>query len=295
MEPKRLGTFVAVVRAGSISDAADDLGISQPAVSQQMKLLEAECGSPLFLRNKSKLALTPAGKALLEHAEVITQELDAAEKHLDAVRGNASGLVRVAAFPSVAATILPDALRIAKQKQYALDVRLTEAEPEVGTELLARGEVDLMLGFRHSTLSIAEPESFSVELLTEPLYVVLPTGHPLAARKRVKMADFAGERWIEGCYFCRENLMVAARAAGFEADVEQSTDDYVVTQRLVASGLGIALLPELALKSVKLPGVVALPVPDGGTRTIYVRAWPGADRVPVYASLIECLQQASGS
>jgi DNA-binding transcriptional LysR family regulator len=132
-----------------------------------------------------------------------------------------------------------------------------------------------------------------VPLLTEPMLGVLPRGHRLADRSSVRLADLRGERWIAGCPRCRRHLLAAAGAAGVVPDIRHETDDYVVTQELVASGLGVALLPRLALDAVVRPGVVVVEVSDAGTREVGVVVRRGGGGAPAVAAAVDALRRVA--
>ena len=261
LDPRRLLVFAEVARRGSLTGAAQHLGWTQPAVAQHVKRLERDAGCALLVRTPRGITLTEAGRALAEHATAITARLRAAREDLAALSELRAGRVRLAAFPSACATVVPAALARLQTVAPGLDVRLTEAEPPQARRLLEDGDVDLAVTFAYPdvpedpavTTALARTTLFEDELL-----LVLPEGSALAARDRVTLGDAAAERWIAGCPRCRAHLLAAAAAAGFLPDVRHSTDDYVVTQTLVAAGLGVALVPALALESADVPGVRAV-------------------------------------
>ncbi|WP_246486707.1 LysR family transcriptional regulator [Kribbella qitaiheensis] len=270
MDPRRLLIFREVARLGSLSKAAEALGWTQPAVGQHMQRLEREVGIPLLLRSVRGITLTEAGTALLVHADAMAARLSAAESELQALATLQQGTLSLVAFPSAAAVLIPPALAELATRAPDLDVRLTQLEPpEARAEVLA-GTADLALVFDH----LDQPEHGDLvteELFEDPLRAVLPSSHRLARRgKPVALGDLAGERWIAGCPRCEAHLMSATAEAGFVPDVRHRTDDYVVAQRLVAEGLAVTLLPQLALTAAPGRGVVVLPVRTSPRRTVAV-------------------------
>jgi DNA-binding transcriptional LysR family regulator len=270
MDVRRLLIFREVARLGSLSKAAEALGWTQPAVGQHMQRLEREVGIPLMLRSVRGITLTEAGTALLVHADAMAARLSAAESELQALATLQQGTLSLVAFPSAAAVLVPPALAELATRAPDLDVRLTQAEPpEARAEVLA-GNADLALVFDH----LGQPEHGDLvteKLFEDPLRAVLPAGHRLARRgKPVALGDLAGERWIAGCPRCEAHLMSATAEAGFVPDVRHRTDDYVVVQRLVAEGLAVTLLPQLALTAAPGRAVVALPVRTSPRRTVSV-------------------------
>ena len=293
MDPRRLLVFRAVAIAGSLAGAARELGWTQPAVSQHVRRLERDTGTPLVVREGRGVRLTEAGEVLVRHADAVHARLAAAEHEVAALADLRAGRVRLAAFPSAAATLLPAALALLASEHPGVDVRLTEVEPPEAQSLLLAGSCDVAVVFGYRDVPDDGADVEHVPLLTEPMLGVLPRGHRLAGRASVRLADLGGERWIAGCPRCREHLLAAAGAAGVDPDVRHETDDYVVTQELVASGLGVALLPRLALDAVVRPGVVVVPVSDAGTRDVGVVVRRGGSAAPAVAAAVDALRRVA--
>ncbi|GFH39000.1 LysR family transcriptional regulator [Streptomyces pacificus] len=237
-----------MVRTGSYSAAARSLGYTQPAVSQQMKALERDVGTPLFTRIGRGIRLTEAGEALTRHAGTILDSLAAAQQQIDAIARLRAGRVRVSAFPSACATLIPAMMASVAAEYPGIRIELTESEPPESLRLVTRGDCDIALSFSYPGHAAEVPEELAAEpLLEDPLTVLLPSGHPLARRRAVRLADLAGERWIAGCLRCRANFVHACAEEGFAPDIACTTDDNLVMQSLVASGVGIAMVPQLVL------------------------------------------------
>ncbi|GAA3367243.1 LysR family transcriptional regulator [Streptomyces sannanensis] len=263
-DSRQLKTFHEVVKTGSYSAAARSLGYTQPAVSQQMKALERDAGTPLFTRVGRGIRLTEAGEALTRHAGAILDSLSAARQQIDAIARLRAGRVRVCAFPSAAATVIPDAMARLAADHPGIRVDLLEGEPPESLGLLPRGEADITLAFSYPGLHVDVPEELAeIPLLEDRLTVLLPTGHPLARRRAVQLADLTHERWIVGCPRCRANFLHACAERGFTPDIAFSTDDNLVVQSLVAAGVGIAMMPALVLSFLchsKVTGRVVEPL-----------------------------------
>lgn len=286
-DPRRLLVFREVARAGSLSAAARALGWTQPAVSQHVRQLEKASGAPLVVREGRGVSLTEAGRVLLRHADAVADRLEAAEQELSALAGLHTGRVRIAAFPTAAAVLLPPVLAALLQRAPGLDVRLDELEPPEAEIAVRNGSADLALVFRHA-LDTAPVEG---DLLREPLtrhgvLAVVPADREVPAR----LEDLAAERWIAGCARCRTHLARCAAAAGFTPDIRFATDDHVVAQRLVAAQLGVALLPAWALEASTQAGVSAVPIAGVDDRIVEVLVRPDARRVPAVAALITDLR-----
>lgn len=247
-DSRHIRTFHEVVRAGSYSGAARALGYTQPAITQQMRALERDVGTPLFVRVGRGMRLTEAGEALKRHAGDILDRIAVAEQQMAAITGLRAGRVRMCAFPSAGATLVPEALARLKTQHPGIRVELQEAEPPVSLRRVADGECDITLAFTYPGLHEQVPPGLvEVPLMEDQLTVLMPTGHPLARRRAVRLAELADERWIAGCLRCRANFLHECAELGFAPDIAYTTDDTLVVQSLVAEGLGIAMMPALVL------------------------------------------------
>lgn len=261
VDARYIGVFHEVVRTGSYTAAARSLGYSQPAVSQQMRALERALDTPLFLRAARGLELTEAGRILAAHAETVVADLAAAANKIAAVRELRRGSIRLCAFPSASATLVPTAVARATAEDPDLRIQLSEAEPPDSLEALRRGESDIALAFSYPC-SDEEPseEIVGMDVLDDPMVAVLPTAHPMAGRETIALPELSGQRWIAGCPRCRDHFVRACAQAGFEPDIAFTTDDNLAVQGLVAAEVGIALMPELVLSFLRHPNVVGRPV-----------------------------------
>ncbi|MEU4796918.1 LysR family transcriptional regulator [Streptomyces sp. NPDC023327] len=247
-DSRHIRTFHEVVRAGSYSAAARSLGYTQPAITQQMKALERSVGTPLFTRVGRRMRLTEAGEALSRHAGIILEDISAAQRQMNAITRLRSGRVRVCAFPSANATLIPEALARLAAGHPGVRVELLEDEPPESLRRVVRGECDITLAFTYPGLHEEVPgELAEIPLMEDQLTVLLPTGHAMARRRSVKLAELAEERWIAGCPRCRANFLHECAEQGFAPDIAFTTDDNLVVQSLVAEGLGIAMMPGLVL------------------------------------------------
>ena len=128
-----------------------------------------------------------------------------------------------------------------------------------------------------------------IDVLTDPVMLVLPKDHPLAGQEEVDLADLAEDTWIAGCPRCRGHLLTLSRNAGFDPEVAFETEDYVAVLGLVAAGLGVALAPQLILHSVSHPDVVVRPVAPPSRRVVQIVTTPDLKRVPSVAALLDAL------
>src|SRR3954471_18073667 len=214
MDPRRLLIFRSVARAGSISAAARELGWTQPAVSQHLRALERGAGCALLLRRASGVELTEPGRVLLARADALAAQLHMAEEELADLTALRRGRVRLAAYPSAAATLVPRAVAGLRARHPEVDVELTEAEPPEALALLAAGDVALALVFPYDGRTPDRPLVWRA-LADEPVALVVAADHPAARRRGLTLADLSEEPWIVGCERCRAHAMLLCAEAGF--------------------------------------------------------------------------------
>src|SRR3954447_13955065 len=204
MDPRRLLIFRSVARAGSISAAARELGWTQPAVSQHLRALERGAGCALLLRRASGVELTEPGRVLLARADALAVQLHMAEEELADLTALRRGRVRLAAYPSAAATLVPRAVAGLRARHPDVDVELAEAEPPEALALLSAGDADLGLVFSYDGAPPTEDVAGLVwrPLGEEPIALVVAADHPAARRRGLTLADLAEEPWIVGCERC---------------------------------------------------------------------------------------------
>ncbi|MER5461432.1 LysR family transcriptional regulator [Streptomyces sp. NPDC002668] len=295
-DSRHIKTFHEVVRTGSYSAAARALGYTQPAITQQMKALERDVGTPLFIRVGRGMRLTEAGEALSRHATVILDSMSAAQQQLGALTRLRAGRVRVCAFPSANATLIPEAMARLAAGHPGVRVELLENEPPESLQRLARGECDITLAFTYPGLHEHVPDELvEIPLLEDQLTVLLPTGHPLARRRAVQLADLAEERWIAGCLRCRANLLHECAEQGFAPDIAFTTDDNLVVQSLVAEGLGVAMIPALVLNFLCHRKVTGRVLQPASKRQISAYLLREHLRIPATALVLEELKTVAAN
>ncbi|HCA85057.1 MAG TPA: LysR family transcriptional regulator [Streptomyces sp.] len=300
IEARHLRVLRAVAATGSFSAAARELGCTQPAVSQQMRALEQYASTPLLLRTGRETRLTQAGEALLRHASGILAGLAAAEEEVAAIAGLRAGRVRLVSFPSGSSTLVPAALAAMRAAHPGVRVSLVEAEPPRSVELLRAGDCEVALAFRYPEVRGADPaaraewDGLAVRpLLTDRLVGVVPEGHRFAGAGRVGIAELAGEPWIAGCPRCRSHLVEICESTGFTPRIDFATDDYPAVIGLVGAGLGVAVLPGLALASVRPKGAVTVPLEPAVQREVVALTLPDLERVPVVGAMLDQLAAAA--
>lgn len=289
----RLQTFVEVARQGSLSAAALELAYTQSAVSQQIAALEAEAGVALLDRHARGVRLTGAGQALLTHAEGVIARLDAAEADLAAIAGLRGGQLRAASFPTAGATLMPLAIATFRTRHPDVELTLVEGEPEQIAPRVAAGELDLALLFEFAEAPERQEGLDRLELLHDPMYLALPGGHRLTHRRRLRLEDLRGEAWIQTSRqsACARHVVHSCLAAGFTPNVSFESDDYQTIQGLVAAGVGVALIPELALSSVRQDIAIRALHPRPPGRGVVAATPLGARRAPAATAMLEILEQ----
>jgi len=254
LDVKRLRVLREVAARGSFSAAAEALAYTQSAVSQQIAALEREAGTVLVERNARGVRLTDAGHVLVAHADVILARLADAEAELEAIAGMRGGRLRMVSFPTAGATIAPRAIACFRERHPGVDVTLAPREPDEGLDCLKAGDCDIAITVEAGFEPIADPAITRHHLLDDPFYVCLPAGHRAASKACIRLADLADESWILGTTGrCPDGLVLerACQGAGFEPRVAFQSDDYVAIQGFVAAGVGVCLIPDLALVAVR--------------------------------------------
>ena len=287
----RLRVLTEVVNRGSFSAAADALSYTQSAVSQAVGRLEAETGAELLIRDRRGVRATAAGATLVEHAEAIFAQVQAAEDELAAVLGVRGGRLRVASFPSAGATLMPHAVAYFRKRHPGVALSLAEGEPEEIAPRLRAGEFDLALLFEFE--GVKEPGATGLSLarlLDDPMHVALPAEHRLAHAPTLTLADLAGEDWVQTSAQspCARHVVRSCLGAGFEPNVTFESDDYETVQGLVAAGVGVALIPRLALTRLHTGIVVRSLAPHSPMRSV-VAATARTGVVPAAKTMLQIL------
>ncbi|HEY3883273.1 MAG TPA: LysR family transcriptional regulator [Trebonia sp.] len=322
LDVTRLRVLVAVARHGSVTAAAHALNYAQPSVSHHLARLEAETGTKLVQRAGRGIRLTDAGRLLAERATEVIGRLDAAENELAVFAGLRAGRLRLAAFPSALSTIVPAAAAILYDRHPTVDLRLTEAEPPEAVRMLRAGYVDVALVFRHEAaedgrhgqrdaaagtldddpVPPGHDDLREQVLFSEAVHLIMPDtpargdAPPLATAVTelwpADLARLSDQRWIAGCDRCREHLLKQCSSAGFTPRIAFTTDDFVAVQALVAAGLGVALLPGLALRAARHAGVRTARL-RGTRRSVVAVRYGEPPDPPATAVLLDALRLAA--
>jgi len=294
LDPRRLRVLREVAIRGSFSAAAEALAYTQPAVSQQIAALEQETGTRLVERGVRPVRLTDGGRVLLAHAEAVLARLDEAQQELGELAGLRRGRLRLASFPTAIATLVPQAVARFRQRHPDVDLIMLDDHGHRLIPRLARWELDLALIYDHQALPEPEVELERTHLLDDPFDLVVPDRHPLARRASAALEELAAHTWIggtpDGAY--GRIVLHSCRAAGFEPRLAFGSDDYQAIQAFVAVGLGVAILPRLALTHHR-PGIASVALADPPVRRIAAARLAASFRSAAAASMLSVLRETA--
>lgn len=285
MELRHLRYFVAVAQELSFTRAAVRLGVSQPPLGQQIRALEEELGVSLFSRTKRRVALTAAGAALLEEAErTLAQAEAAAEVARRAGRGEV-GRLTIGFISSAGFEVLPRVLRPFRERWP--DVRLLLRQMPTAAQAAALEEGTLDMAFLSERLASDALEQRV--MAAEPLVAVVPSGHPLAVRRTVRLAQLRREAFVifprEAAPHNYDRIVGLCRDAGFSPRIEQEAQEMQTRVGLVAAGLGVSLLPASA-RHISIAGAVHLALEDPIAPFEILATWRRSDPSPLLANLL---------
>ncbi|MDA0159561.1 LysR family transcriptional regulator [Solirubrobacter ginsenosidimutans] len=285
MDPRRVLTFRAVAHQRSFSNAARELSLSQPSVSNQVAALERELGTRLLKREPGGIRLTRDGQILLAHADAIAERFQLARTQLAASAHGHRARLRIGAFPTALAGLVPAAIAELRERYPDTKVTVDEGTDDLPARVRS-GELHIALAFQDSTLPRQQPDDLERrELLSEDLMVALAPDHRLAQRAEVRLADLSDEDWTAAT---TDGLIVrACRAAGFEPNLVSITHDQLAIRALVTRGLAVTLAPQLLAEP--FAGLALRPIAGSApSRDVYALLPPGG-RHPLLLPALEAL------
>jgi DNA-binding transcriptional LysR family regulator len=292
LEPRRLLTFRSVAHARSFSRAAAELALTQPAVSQQVRALETQIGARLIERRPGRFALTPVGELLLVHADALADRLRLAERQLGETLSAEQSLLRIGAFPSALATIVPAAVARLHADESHLEVGIVEGTAEQLAPRVRDGTLHVALCFEDAAAAPhAPPDTSRIDLVEEDMLAALPPDHRLARRRRLRLGELAGEPWLASTH---DGLIVhACRAAGFEPRLDYLTSDPLAIRALVAAGLAVTLVSRLL--AAHLPGIATVDVAGARPARMVYALVPRGTAHPLVPRLLDGLRLEAGA
>ena len=295
LDVRRMRVLREVAARGSFSAAAEALSFTQSAVSQHIAALERESGAKLVERGSRGVRMTDAGQALVGHADAILARIECAEEELAALAGLRGGRLRLACFQRAGATLVPRAVAAFHERHPDVDLGMVEAEAEDAHARLKAGEIDLALVYDHEAIPQMQDGELDLTHLVDDRYeAILPKGHPLAGRRKLRLADLADEPWIASTLAggCRQIMQRACHDAGFEPRIAFEADETLAAQALVAAGVGVTLLPRLALTTVH-PAVVPRSLTNAPVRRVWAARLTGAYHSAATEAMLQILEDVA--
>jgi DNA-binding transcriptional LysR family regulator len=298
LDLRRLAVLQSVVETGSITAAAQTLGFTVSSVSQQMSGLEHQLDVVLFEKSGRGIRPTAAAVLLAEHAALLLAGAAEAERALDDLKSGRKGRLHVVSFPSAGDSLLPPAMAELRRRQPGVLVEASVDEAEGALARLRSGRADLAVVVEPYGAGRAPDDGLlRVHLLDDPYRLLLPKGHRLARRRLVDLAELAGDDWVStmggGLDYVREVTVAACRRAGFMPRIVAQADEFPATQGYVAAGLGVALVPVLALGALH-DGVVVRRLQDEVTpRHVWAVTRPTVAELAPVAAMLRALRRSA--
>jgi DNA-binding transcriptional LysR family regulator len=290
LDVRRLRLLCDLARLGTIAAVAEAHTYTPSAVSQQLTALEREAGVALLERTGRRVALTAAGRVLVEHAETVLAALERTSAALAAVATGLSGPLRIGAFPTAVRTLLPAALVTVGGQHPGLELMVTELDPVDVPAALRDRRLDVGLLHDYDVVPVRpDPGLDAVPLLEETVYLAVP-----AASAAGRLRDVRDDAWILATAgtLCHSVTLHVCRAAGFAPRARHHADDFATVLALVAAGQGVSLVPQLAAAQPPA-GVRLVPLPTRRrTRIAYRR---GAAAHPAVAAFVAALRTATAT
>lgn len=294
MELRHLRYFVMAAEEKNISRAAARLNISQPAVSRQIRDLEAEFGVSLFERESNGLSLTDAGQAALLHSQDLLRRAAGLESAMASFARGPKRSLRVGFIPTALPGFLAGALRAFNQKHDGVCTQIREMSPLDQERALRRDEIDVALLGTPCPEMVAEFKSEAI--IKTPMAIVLPDDHLLALRKSIDLAELEGERFVslhERNFPGRPALMAdLGERAGFTLDVRMRAETLQELLGLVGGGAGVGVLPA-DVHQLPHPGVVFVQMRKPRLQLVSAAVWREEAETDEILELVDLLKQAT--
>ena len=288
--------FRELAEHGSFTAAAEALSYTQSAISQQISTLERETGAILIERDRKRARLTEAGELLLGHADAILGRIEHAERDLSAYLQARSGRLRLAAFESAGAALVPIAVEAFHARHPDVELNVVQMEPVEAATRLENRQLDLAIAYDLQPATGALGQELELTYLLDDRYTaVIPRQHRLAGKGVIELSELADDVWINTTErdLCHQIILSACRAAGFEPKVAFEVDEIATSQALIARGSGVALLPSLALGSLHRDVVVASLGDAAPVRSIYAVRLSTRYATPASEAMLTVLAEAA--
>jgi DNA-binding transcriptional LysR family regulator len=267
-----------VADRGSFTAAADSLGYTQSAVSRQVAAVEAAAGAPLFRRAPRGVRLTEAGDVLLRHADRILDQVDAARRELAGSGAGAKGRLRVGAFPTAVAALLPRSVAAFRSRHGRTEVSLREGTTPAQLRRVASGSIDLAVVGALPNQPLDHRGVALEPLLEDPLLLAVGRRHPLARRRTVNVDDLAGEPWIAAGTNPADPFLGVWPSLDWRPQIAFVAREWTAKLGLVAAGLGVTVVPGLAVPAIREDvALVRVRARQPGVRAVALATRAGAD------------------
>ncbi|AII05821.1 DNA-binding transcriptional LysR family regulator [Rhodococcus wratislaviensis] len=285
-----------IADAGSLTGGAEQANMTPSAASQRIAKLEQNIRQPVLTRLPRGVRLTEAGEILAARARLFRREMRAARGDLEALRGLESGTVRLGSFPTVSASLLSDALKDCHARWPGIDVRVHSAVRPRLLDMLRSSEVELALLWSYAWTEETEKSLSLVPLMEDQTQLLVPADGELA-QDDVAVASLRGARWIirNADHPAAEVLYRSCEGAGFTPDVVYEAHDYQEIEAMVAAGMGIAMVPRLAVahhrpdvRAVRFRAEDRVP-----TRSIYIASLARREYTPSMYAISRALHEAA--
>lgn len=282
MTLSQLRVFLAVADHGGFTAAAEQLGMSQPAVSRAVGAIESKLETTLFARRKDGVALTETGRLAATRARETLRHFDLLHAEVAAVAGRVTGALRLASLPSATGTLIAAQVRAFTDRYPQVEVRLIEGTDQEVRDWLAQGAAEL------GVVTLPAPGLETVELGTDEMVAVLPAQHELCGLERVPFEALDDERFILPTGGCGPLIMAAARRAGARLQVAFEAREQTAVLAMVAAGLGVSIMPTLGLP-LNTGGVVTRPLEPHTPRTLALALASPATATPAARAFLDHL------
>jgi DNA-binding transcriptional LysR family regulator len=292
---ERVLLLAKVAHHGTMTKAADALGYSVSAISQQLRKLEIEAGQPLLQRHSRGVFLTDAGQAVVDHAEQIQGQLRSLQHSLDDIAGVRTGSLHMGTFPTVGSSLLPAAISRFRSEHPNIELSVSSFRNQALIDRLTSREISMSLLWEYQWSRLDLPDLSLLHLMDDPTDLVVSMNHPLASRATVEVRELLDEYWVVRAerHPMIEAIVRATNHVGFYPKVAYEANDYQEAQAMVAVGLGISLVPRLAL-SVLRNDVRVLPLSgDVPHRRILLGRMKESRATPVEHSMTTMLVDAA--
>jgi len=289
---KKLRILRTLAETGTVTAAAERLFMTPSAVSQQLSALARRLGTPLLEARGRRVQLTPAAELVLRHTEAVFAQLERAEAELAEHLHGEVGQVRLGAFSTAIPALVVPAVEALRRSSPGLTVSVREAEAAEAYTLLAEGEVDVALSLGAHAPTSHDPKFSLFALHADPLDVALPADHPLAGQPGLRLSQLADEPWIHGHSGPWAHITTAVcEAAGFVPVRAHAAADWQAIVAMVGAGMGVALLPRMAVVPRGERIVVRVLEADRPRRHVVAAVRRGAEQAPGASRVLEALRE----